>query len=126
MDCYFGSLTLPQNNELGKTALVLFTIPDLGIRFKAPFDAVDRTHSEYASLLALLEFIDTNQKYFSNHTYQLFGNDIGVVNQINQRENTPELFRHLLDKALTYRHKYRYSIDWIPSGENPALSGVFD
>ena len=89
MECFFGSYELPKGNEVNKSAIVVFTIPELGIKFKTPFDGVDPEHSDYASLLALLEFIDGNQKYFSNHTYQIYGNNLRVVNQVNQKEMTP-------------------------------------
>jgi len=106
--------------------VVTFHIPDIGIQFKAPFAGVDRNHSDLASLLALLEFIDSNQKYFSNHTFQIYGNNLTVVNQVNGREQSPDMFAHLMEKASGYRNKYRFSLDWIPSGENPAIEPLLD
>ena len=126
MECYFGSYRLPENNELDKSAIVIFTIPELGIKFKAPFDGVDQDHDDYASLLALLEFIDSNQKYFSTHTYQIYGNNIKVINQINKRENPPLQFSPLLEKASHYRKKYHFSLDWISSNDNPVFQKLFD
>lgn len=125
MECYFGSLALPNDNQLDKSAVVTFFIPEIGIKFKAPFDAVDSDHSDYASLLALLEFIDSNQKYFSNGAYQIFGNNLNIVNQVNLRQQTPHKFSHLLEKALTYRQKYRYSLDWVERDSNPTLDNRF-
>ncbi len=126
MECFFGSYELPKGNEVNKSAIVVFTIPELGIKFKAPFDGVDPEHSDYASLLALLEFIDGNQKYFSNHTYQIYGNNLRVVNQVNQKEMTPSKYSPLLQKALAYRQKYRFSIDWVASDSNPVYRHLFD
>ncbi len=120
MDCYFGAYPLPEHNPLGKSALVLFHIPEVGIRFKAPFDAVDTDHSDLASLLALLEFIDLNPKYFSNKHFQIFGNNLTLINQLNGREVMPEQFRHLLDKASRYRAKYHFSLEWVPARDNTA------
>ena len=40
MDCYFGSYELPDDAQIDKSAVVMFTIPELGIKFKAPFDGV--------------------------------------------------------------------------------------
>jgi hypothetical protein len=124
MDCYFGAYPLPEDNPLGKSALVLFHIPEIGIRFKAPFNAVDNDHSDLASLLALLEFIDLNPKYFSNQTFQIFGNNLTLINQLNGREMIPERFGHLLKKAQQYRAKYRFSIEWIPARDNTAFDAL--
>ena len=126
MECYFGSLALPEENELGKSTVVMFTIPEIGITFKAPFDAVDPDHSDLASLLALLEFIDSNQKYFTKHTYQIYGNNLRIINQVNQREQAPPIFSELLDRTKKYREKYRYSLEWVPSRDNSAYDSLLD
>jgi len=126
MQCYFASCELPVGLQMEKTAVVTFTIPEVGIIFKAPFAAVDKLHSEYAALLALLEFIDSNQKYFPNRAYQIFGNDLHVVNQVNRKESVGDQFEPLLEKALNYRQKYRFSLNWVPTNENPAAELLSD
>jgi len=126
MECYFGSMSLPEKNPSGKTAVVTFSIPDLGICFKAPFESVDSNHRDYASLLALLEFIDSNQEYFSSHTYQIFGTNHKVINQVNQKESSPAMYAPLIEKTEVYRKKYRFSLDWVPSEKNPAYDTLFD
>jgi hypothetical protein len=125
MECYFGSLQLPEDADIDKSFVVSFHIPDVGIKFKAPFKAVDSNHGDLAALLALLEFIDSNQKYFSNHTYQIYGNNIRVINSVNRRDDLPPNFTHLIAKALGYREKYRFSLDWLP-GDNPIYDQLFD
>ena len=126
MDCYFGSYELPEGNQLDKSAVVIFSIPDLGIKFKAPFDGVNNDHNDFASLLALLEFIDSNQKYFSNHTYQIFGNNKKIINQVNNHEQPPLIFTPLMQKAKDYRKKYRFSLSWIKPDDNPVYRSLFD
>jgi len=121
MECYFGSTDLPDGNELDKTAIVAFVIPKLGIRFKAPFDAVDSDHSDFASLLALLEFIDGNQKYFTNKAYQIYGNNLSIVNQVNQLQKMEPRFDPLMQKAMSYKEKYGFSLEWVRSENNPVL-----
>lgn len=120
MECFFGSQALPDDNQIGKTAVVMFTIPDIGVRFKAPFDGVDHDHCDLASLLALLEFIDSNQKYFARPNYQIFGNNRRIIDQVNQREVPPLIFGPLMEKASAYREKYGFSLDWVPSRDNQA------
>ncbi len=126
MECYFGSQTLPMGNELDKTAVVSFSIPEIGIRFKAPFKGIDNNHSDFASFLALLEFIDSNQKYFSNHTYQIYGNNLSVINQINKREELEDQFLPLFKQACSFKEKYKFSLEWIPSQDNLACDDLFD
>lgn len=126
MECYFGSYELPSDNQQDKSAVVTFTIPEVGIAFKAPFDGVCNDHTDFASLLALLEFIDSNQKYFSDHTYQIYGNNHRVVNAVNKIEHPPGEYLHLLHKALNYRDNYRYSLEWIAARDNPVYDQLFD
>jgi hypothetical protein len=126
MDCYFGATKLPTSTTDGKSSVVMFHIPDIGIRFKAPFAGVDQDHSDLASLLALLEFIDSNQKYFDKANFQLFGNNLSVINQLNGRTSVRPEFLHLLDKAVNYRKKYQFSLDWVPSQENSAFLSEYD
>jgi hypothetical protein len=124
MECYFGSYQLPEDKQVDMTSVVTFHIPDLGIRFKAPFAGANSNHSDFASLLALLEFIDGNQKYFSNHTYEVFGNSREVVEQVNLRQNVPAGFNGLLERAMDYRDKYRFSINWVADRDNPAYEDL--
>jgi hypothetical protein len=126
MECYFGTFDLPEGNPDGKSAVVAFDIPDIGIKFKAPFAAVDRDHSDLASLLALLEFIDSNRKYFTQNKFEIFGTNLSVINQLNGREQIPTRFFNLMARAARYRKKYRFSLSWISRDDNPAMDPVFD
>jgi hypothetical protein len=98
----------------------MFTIPEVGIQFKAPFAGVDQDHCDLASMLALLEFIDSNQKYLAKQTYQLYGDNLSIINQVNGLMEIREEFGSLMGKAAQYRDKYRFSLNWVPPSENPA------
>lgn len=126
MECYFGSIQLPDDSQIDKSMIVSFNIPELGIKFKAPFNAVDPNHGDLAALLALLEFIDSNQKYFTKHTYQIYGNNLKVINAVNRQANLPPEFGPLITRALGYRDKYRFSLAWTPIRSNPNLEELFD
>jgi len=104
----------------------MFSIPEVGIRFKAPFSGVDQDHCDLASMLALLEFIDSNQKYLSKQTYQLYGDNLSLIQQVNGRREIREEFSPLLSKAAEYRNKYRFSLEWVPSTENAAVDDLLD
>jgi len=126
MECYFGARKLPHASPDGKSSVVMFFIPEVGIRFKAPFAGIDQDHCDLASMLALLEFIDTNQKYLSKQTYQLYGDNLTVINQINGQGESRDEFGPLMTKAAQYRDKYRFSLEWVPSAENPAVEELLD
>jgi len=126
MDCYFGTRQLPETQSEGKTAVVMFAIPELGISFKAPFAAVDRDHGDLASMLALLEFIDSNQQYLTGKNYQLFGDNLSIINQVNGQAAIRMEFVELLKKAVKYRDKYRFALGWVPSAENYAVDQLLD
>lgn len=126
MECYFGARKLAKATTDGKSSVVMFYIPDAGIRFKAPFAGVDQDHSDLASLLALLEFIDSNQKYLTKQTYQLYGDNVSIINQVNGRANVREEFGNLMAKTTKYRDKYRFSLEWVPSAENSATDELLD
>ncbi len=126
MDCFFGSFQLPIKNDLQKSAVVIFHIPDLGIRFKAPFDGVDENHNDFAALLALLEFIDSNQKYVKSSAYQIFGDNRKLINQLNQMEPLPGQFIALFEKTSEYKRKYRFSLAWVSHDRNSALDNLYD
>ncbi|MEE8577693.1 MAG: hypothetical protein V3T31_10595 [candidate division Zixibacteria bacterium] len=126
MDCFFGTYQLGPDDSDRLETLVTFNIPDLGIRFKAPFSGVDDNHCSFASLLSLLEFIDGNQNYLANKTYQIFGNDKTTIDQVNESSLAPDEFAPLMDKARNYRKKYRFSLAWIPTWENAAYDSLSD
>lgn len=126
MECYFGSCEIDKRNAADKSAVVMFHIPELGIRFKAPFDAVDHDHSDFAALLALLEFIDSNQQFLSARTFEIYGNNLKVVDGVNARIAMPMQYSPLMEKAKRYREKYRYSLDWISVERNAALDSLSD
>jgi len=125
MDCYFGIHQLPDSQDDKNRAIVAFSIPEIGVRFKAPFSGVDIDHCALASLLALLEFIDSNQKFFANRGYQIFGNDHVIIDQVNGRSEYQEEFEELIARAEGYRDKYRFSLEWIPTADNEALGSAF-
>jgi hypothetical protein len=124
MELYFASLKaidvrIPPRN------LVTFAIPDIGVRFKAPYPADDMA-LEYASLLTLLEFIEINPKLFANRALELYCNSADLVNQVNTcRVDAPDLAPYL-QRALEYRARLKYSINWISRDDNPAQCGEID
>jgi len=115
MELYFGSLTgLKDDNS--SHSLVTFAIPDIGVKFKAPFPAEDLA-LDYASLLTLLEFVEINPQLFANRALELYSNNYQLVEQINSCAVDREELAPFLQKVLAYRARMKYSINWTPRPE---------
>ncbi len=124
MECYFGSYYWESKSpkELG---LVCFSIPEAGIVFKAPFKGCE-LHTEYASLLSLLEFVELNGKLFKGKSLEIFGNNLDLISQVNQQAPCQYEYSELLMKALGYKKKYNFNLGWIPRENNPSTNLLFD
>jgi hypothetical protein len=118
MELYFGSME-GMNDDARQHNLVTFNIPDLGVNFKAPFPA-DSMTLEYAALLTLLEFIDINPQLFSNRALELFSDNSELVSQVNNCRVSEKDLIPLLQKALQYRSKLKFSINLSPPSDNPS------
>ncbi|MCX6827247.1 MAG: hypothetical protein NTV06_08310 [candidate division Zixibacteria bacterium] len=105
--------------------LVCFSIPEAGIFFKAPF-AGEELHTEYASLLTLLEFIEINQKLIKGQNLKIYGNNLDLINQVNMKSICRFEFTELLKKTCEYKERYEFSIGWVPKDRNPAIRSIFD
>jgi hypothetical protein len=124
MELYFGSFKR-NGSEPSENNLVTFAIPDIGVRFKAPYPAEDLT-LDYASLLALLEFVEINPQLFANRALELYCNNYDLVSQINKRTvDKAEIFPYL-DKTLEYQKKLKFSINWVARPDNPAQRSEID
>ena len=84
MQCFFYAITRERGENLLRNGVVSFAIPDLGIVFRAQFKGTPK-ECEYASLLALLEFVELNPQLFRNKRIEVFGDSFTVVNQVNQQ-----------------------------------------
>lgn len=124
MECYFGT-HLPERRRDTDKRLVCFAIPEAGIVFKAPFKG-GVLHTEYASLLTLLEFVEMNGKIFKGKEIEIFGDNIHLISQVNKKIPCTYEFTALLKKALDYRKKYKYKLGWVPQENNPSTSLLFD
>jgi hypothetical protein len=86
----------------------------------------EELHTEYASLLTLLEFIELNQKLFTGKDLMIYGDNPDVINQVNEKSKCQYEFSELLRKALEYKKKYNYKLGFIPSSNNPSTNSLFD
>ena len=124
MQCFVTGEMFVRPGQPVKAGVVSFQIPDLDITFRAQFKGTPQ-ECQFASLLALLEFVDLNQQLFKNKTLELFSDSTMVVRQINNSslQTSKELERYR-EMALTYRRKYPYNLCLVRRGDNPAQQNI--
>ncbi|HEX9750316.1 MAG TPA: hypothetical protein VGB22_03355 [candidate division Zixibacteria bacterium] len=96
-----------------------FVIPELSITFRARFHGTQAA-CEYASLLALLEFVQINPTLFDDRTLEILGDSFTVVNQLNNRMLCRRELEPMRNTAQILRQKVPYTIGWIARSANPA------
>ncbi|MEZ5358658.1 MAG: hypothetical protein R3F48_07465 [Candidatus Zixiibacteriota bacterium] len=124
MELYFGSMKRHLTDTQIDT-IVTFDIPDIGVKFKAPYRAEDYM-LDYASLLALLEFVEINPQLFRNRALELYCNNYDLVEHVNTKSVNRKELAPILEKILQYRSKLKYSINWIALADNPAQRPEID
>jgi hypothetical protein len=124
MQLYFGSLAASEH-EFRPNNIVTFSIPDIGVMFKAPFSIEDYA-LDYASLLTLLEFIDINPQLFANKALELYTHNPDIVRQMRTCTIERAELAPYLHKALEYREKLHFSLNLIARPDNPAQRPEID
>ena len=120
MECYFSSHRI--DSDSGRhNALLSFTVPDLGIVFRAQYSG-DGIECEYASLLSLLEFVEINPQLFKNKTLEIFGDSFEVVNQVNNNMFCDKQLEPYRNMVLLFKRKIPYVLNYVPAKDNPAQS----
>lgn len=123
MKCYFQGITREDENNSQFNGYVSFVIPELGIKFKGQYSG-PQDECEYASLLALLEFIELNNHLFKDRRVEIFGNNFRVVSQVNSETSPNRELEPFCSLAQGYREKIPYTLNWIPSDENMAQDSM--
>jgi len=118
MKCYFSSHSLEDAADRGP-GVVCFTVPELKISFRARYMGTE-TECRYAALLSLLEFADINPQLFKEKILQIYCDSPVLVGQINMQLNCSPSMEPYLNRALSYKKKVPFSLDWIKLRENPA------
>lgn len=119
MKCYFYSHCL-SNPECRGPGVVSFVVPELKISFRAKYMGTE-IECRYAALLALLEFADINPRLFKEKILQIYSDSQPVVGQVNMQLNCARELEPFLNRALAYKEKVPYSLNWIRLRENPAF-----
>jgi len=119
MQCFFYGTKRGESQDNGYNGYVSFSLPDLGIVFRAQFKG-SAYECEYASLLSLLEFIELNPQLFKNKRIEIYGDSFLVVHQVNMKMVCSKELEPYRNLALVYKKKIPYTLSWIPKNENPA------
>lgn len=120
MNCYFYGIVREQKSAIGHNGVVAFSIPSLNLVFKAQTKG-NSAEVEYASLIALLEFIELNPNLFDKKRIQIFSDSSLVVHQVNFNLGCSKELEPYRNLALRYRRKIGYTLGWIPRDENQAF-----
>jgi hypothetical protein len=102
-----------------------FAIPDLGIIFRTRW--VGTIHEcQYAGLLALLKFIDTNKKELKGIDFEVLSDSALVIYQIANKKFISRDLLPFYNAAIDYKRKVSYKVSWVPREENVAITGLSD
>ena len=123
MKCFFQGFVRTEENTDQFNGYVSFAIPDIGIKFRGQYSG-DHDECEYASLLALLEFIELNSHLFVDKRIEIFGNNFNIVSQVNSQEPPSSELEQFCSLAQSYKKKFPFVLDWIPTHENMAQDGL--
>ncbi len=123
MRCFYQGRRRDLQGLTGHNGYVSFIIPDIGITFRAQFDG-NQEECEYASLLALLEFVELNPHLFKNKRIEIFGDNFKIISQVNQDVKAPRDLEPYLNMAVGYKKKIPFTLKWIPDNENLAQDGL--
>lgn len=123
MKCFYQGRRRESESVTGDNSFVSFAIPDIGITFRAQFSGT-KDECDYASLLALLEFVELNPHLFKNKRIEIFGDNFKVISQVNQKVSPSKELEPYLDMAVGYKRKIPFVLKWIPGSENLAQDGM--
>jgi hypothetical protein len=124
MQCYFTGEMFVRPGQPVTSGVVSFQIPDINITFRAQFKGSPQ-ECQYASLLALLEFVELNPHLFRNKTLEFYSDSELVVSQVNNTEvRMPAELEPFRDMALSYRRKFPYRLALIQRSNNPAQNNI--
>jgi hypothetical protein len=124
MKCYFHAQEI-HTSDSNEKGVVAFAIPDIGVVYRAVASG-DQLTREYAAVLRLLEFIDTNTEILSNQKLEILGDSALVVYQLSGRIPVSSSHVPLFRQVQRFRARLSYDVSWVPSSLNRAAMGLPD
>ena len=105
------------------TGLAGFAIPDLGIIYRSRYRGT-LFECQYAGLLALLRFIDTNAKSFKGVIFEILSDSAVVIYQVTQKKFISQELISLFRKVTDFQGKIPFKVSWVPKEENISITGL--
>ena len=125
MRCYFwGTNNQPDRNGRGR-GVISFAIPDWGLQYRAAQEGT-AAECEFAALLALLRFTQSNPRLFEGKTLELFTDAVTLVYQLNRQAAASPAETKLLALVRAVRQRIPFKLAWVPIEQNAAIQGVID
>jgi len=121
--CYFFGRNFSKDIITKSAGLAGFAIPDLGIVFRSRFSGT-LFECQYAGLLALLRFIDTNKKSFKGIRFEILSDSAVVVYQVTHKKFISKELISSFRAVIGYQKKIPFKISWVPAEENISITGM--
>jgi len=125
MRCYFYGAVNGGDKLSRQSGTVSFAIPDLGVVFRSRWSG-NLLECQYAALLSLLQFIESNKKIFKKSEIQILSDASVVVYQLSKDSFVMKNIEPYFRMVQTYKAKFPFKVHWIPEKENTACSGLSD
>jgi hypothetical protein len=123
IQAYFFGTSYNEHKNGSPVGLAGYAIPDLGIIFRTRHEG-NIYECQYAGLLALLNFIELNNKSFQGAKFEILSDSALIIYQISHRKFISRDLTPLYNAAIEYKRKIDYRVTWVPRGENTALKGL--
>lgn len=125
MRCYFNGSVHGADQLAKHIGTVSFAIPDIGVVFRSRW-AGNLLECQYAALLSLLQFIDSNDKVFKNKDIQILSDASVVVYHLTKETFIFNSVKPYYRMVQAYKGKFDFTVRWIPERENAAFLGLTD
>ena len=123
--CYFFGISPGKKDDEKAPGLSGFAIPDLGILYKNRCRGT-LYECQYNGLLILLRFIESNKKSLREFELEIHSDAAVVVYQLLHHKSVSQSLMRLYNAAVVYQSKIAFRMSWVPSRDNPALSGLLE
>ncbi len=123
IQAFFFGTSFGERIDGRPVGLTGFAIPDLGVVFRTRHSG-SLHECQYVGLLALLKFINDNQKQLGNYQFEILSDSTLVVYQISHRKFFTSELAPFYAAAIDYKGKINYKISWVPRQENIAITGL--
>ncbi len=125
IQCFFYGISYGEYVSGRPVGLFGFAIPDMGIIYKSKCNGTIY-ECQYAGLLALLKFIDSNYADFKDYQFEILTDSTLLVHQIAYKKIISPALAPFYMAVMELKNKIDFRVTWVPRHENQAVSGIDD